>query len=149
MDSVTRCFASGFFHESSSPSPSVYHKGRFEFFRKFAEIFASEGAPTVSTTRWQIFCTLSPVPLVLLMPVANNAWQQDQTADRLKVNLKGKIYPCVNSNTQSCSKKIIKTFLIEDFFHLPPVSTTPVVHLGCEYLRECSKKFGTALMLYS
>jgi hypothetical protein len=23
----------------------------------------------------------------------------------------------------------MKTFLIEDFFHLPPVSTTPVVHL--------------------
>jgi hypothetical protein len=27
------------------------------------------------------------------------------------------------------SKHIIKTFLIEDFFHLPPVSTTPVLHL--------------------
>jgi hypothetical protein len=27
------------------------------------------------------------------------------------------------------SNKIIKIFLIEDFFHLPPVSTTPLVHL--------------------
>ncbi len=26
-------------------------------------------------------------------------------------------------------QKIIKTFLIEEFFHLPPVSTTSVVHL--------------------
>ncbi len=26
-------------------------------------------------------------------------------------------------------KSIIKIFLMEDFFHLPPVSTTPVVHL--------------------
>jgi hypothetical protein len=26
-------------------------------------------------------------------------------------------------------KHIIKTFLIEDFFHVPPVSTTPVMHL--------------------
>ncbi len=34
-----------------------------------------------------------------------------------------------NSTTQRCSKEIMKTFLIEDFFHLPPVSTTPVVHL--------------------
>jgi hypothetical protein len=30
---------------------------------------------------------------------------------------------------QKCPNKIIKTFMIEDFFHLPPVSTTPVVHL--------------------
>jgi hypothetical protein len=34
----------------------------------------------------------------------------------LKVNLKAKIY-------------IIKIFLIEDFFHLPPVSLTPVANL--------------------
>jgi hypothetical protein len=32
------------------PSPRVFHLDRFEFFRKFAEIFASQGAPTVSTT---------------------------------------------------------------------------------------------------
>jgi hypothetical protein len=33
----------------------------------------------------------------------------------------------VNSASQRCPNKIIKIFLIEDFFHLPPVST--VVHL--------------------
>jgi hypothetical protein len=47
----------------------------------------------------------------------------------LKVNLKAKIFIYVNSTTQRCPKKIIKNFLIEDFFHLPPVPTTPVVHL--------------------
>jgi hypothetical protein len=47
----------------------------------------------------------------------------------LKVNLKAKIYIDVNSTTQRCPNKIIKIFLIEDFFHLPPVSTTSVVHL--------------------
>ncbi len=47
----------------------------------------------------------------------------------LKVNLKEKIYLYVNSTTQRCPSKISKTFLIEDFFHLPPVSMTPVVHL--------------------
>jgi hypothetical protein len=47
----------------------------------------------------------------------------------LQVNLKAKIYIYVNSTTQRCPKKIIKTFLLEDFFHLPPVSLTPVVHL--------------------
>jgi hypothetical protein len=47
----------------------------------------------------------------------------------LKENLKAKIYIYVNSTTQRCPNKIIKIFLIEDFFHLPPVSTTPVANL--------------------
>ncbi len=46
----------------------------------------------------------------------------------LKVNLKAKMYICVNSTIQRCPNKIIKIFLIEDFSHLPPVSTTPVVN---------------------
>jgi hypothetical protein len=41
------------------PRPRVLHLDRLEFFRKFAEIFASLGAPPVSTT---------PVSLT---PVAN------------------------------------------------------------------------------
>jgi hypothetical protein len=45
------------------------------------------------------------------------------------VNLKAKIYIYVTSTIQRCSNKIIKIFLIEDFFHLPPVSATPVVNL--------------------
>jgi hypothetical protein len=32
------------------PSPRVFHLDCFKFFRKFAEIFASQGAPPVSTT---------------------------------------------------------------------------------------------------
>ena len=47
----------------------------------------------------------------------------------LKVNLKAKMYICVNSTIQRCPNKIIKIFLIEDFCHLPPVSTTLVVNL--------------------
>ncbi len=49
----------------------------------------------------------------------------------LKVNLKANMYLEVNSTTQRCPKKIIKTFMLEDFFnfHLSPMSTTPVVHL--------------------
>ncbi len=39
-----------FFHESVSPKLWGYHSGRFEFFRKFAEIFAAQGAPPVSLT---------------------------------------------------------------------------------------------------
>jgi hypothetical protein len=47
----------------------------------------------------------------------------------LKVNLKTKIYIYVKSTIQRCPNKIIKICLIEDFFHLPPVSATPVVNL--------------------
>ncbi len=47
----------------------------------------------------------------------------------LKVNLKANIYIYVNSTIQRCPNKIIKIFLIVDFFHLPPVSPTPVVNL--------------------
>jgi hypothetical protein len=47
----------------------------------------------------------------------------------LQVNLKAKIYIYVNFTTQRCPNKIMKKFLIEDFFYLPPVSTKPVVHL--------------------
>jgi hypothetical protein len=74
-----------------------------------------------------------PVLLVPLTPiddtsgkfatgVANNGncIRLYQTVSDLKVNLKKKTYLCVDSTTQSC-KKIFKTFLIEDFFHLPLV----------------------------
>ncbi len=47
----------------------------------------------------------------------------------LRVNLKAKIYIYVNSTTQRCPNKIIKIFLLEGFFHLPPVSLTPVANL--------------------
>jgi hypothetical protein len=47
----------------------------------------------------------------------------------LKVKLKAKIYVYINSSTQRCFNKIIKIFLIEDFFHLQMVLTTLVVHV--------------------
>jgi hypothetical protein len=39
--------------------------------------------------------------------------------------------------------------MIEDFLHLPPVSLHRWQTFSCEYLRKFSKKFETALMLYS
>jgi hypothetical protein len=47
----------------------------------------------------------------------------------LEVNLKAKIYIYVNSTTQRCPNNIIKIFLLECFFYLPPVSLTPVANL--------------------
>jgi hypothetical protein len=40
------------------PSPRVFHLDRFEFFRKFAEIFVSQGAPSVSATPVANFSTI-------------------------------------------------------------------------------------------
>jgi hypothetical protein len=103
---------------------------------KFAEIFASQGAPQISKT-----------------PAANK-WNDEnnimQTAN-LSVNLKKKIYLYVNSTNQRCPNKIFKTLLIKDFFNLSPVSVTPVrwCTLSCEYLRKILKKFETALLGYS
>jgi hypothetical protein len=45
------------------------------------------------------------------------------------MSFKENIYLFANSTTQRCLKEIMKIFLIEDFFHLAPVSMTPVVHL--------------------
>ena len=59
----------------------------------------------------------------------------------LKVNLKAKMYICVNSTIQRCPNKIIKIFLIEDFPHLPPVSTTPVVNLELGISPRIFEKF--------
>jgi hypothetical protein len=64
----------------------------------------------------------------------------------LKVNLKAKMYEDVNSTIQRCPNKIMKIFLIEDFFHLPPVSTTLVVNLE---LRISPRIFEKILMGYS
>ncbi len=77
------------------PSPRVFHLDRFEFFRNFSEIFASQGAPP----RYQ------------------------------RRELEGKNFIYVNSTTQRCPNKIIKIFQLEGFFHLPPVSLTPVTNL--------------------
>ncbi len=83
------CFR--FFHESPSPKLMKIALGSYKFFQKFAEILASQGAPPRYQRHWwkifhrcqrhwwqncrryqrhrrQIF---PPVPLMLLIPVAN------------------------------------------------------------------------------
>ncbi len=89
--------------------------------------------PQVSTT------PAANLPPVSFTPMANNG-SNYQTADNLKWTWKKKIYLYAYSTTQRCPKEIIKIFLIEDFFHLPPVSWHQWQTLSCEYLREFSKK---------
>ncbi len=52
------------------PSPRVLHKDRFEFFRKFAEIIASQGAPPVSTTPAAKLLPVWTTPAANLLPVS-------------------------------------------------------------------------------
>jgi hypothetical protein len=54
--------------------------------------------------------------------------------------MKAKIYIYVNSTTQRCSNKIIKIQLLEGFFHLPPVSLTPVANLELRISPRIFKK---------
>jgi hypothetical protein len=58
----------------------------------------------------------------------------------LKVNLKAKIDIYVNSTTQRCPNKIIKIFLLEGFFYLPPVLLTPVANLELRISPQIFKK---------
>jgi hypothetical protein len=66
----------------------------------------------------------------------------------VKVNLKEKIYLYVNSTTQRCLKKIMKTFLIEDFLFATGVNDTN----GAPWAANLHKnflKFQMALLVYS
>ncbi len=62
-----------FFMNQFPPSSRVFHLDRFEFFRKFAEIFASQGAPPVSTT-----------PVANLPPVSRQTLQTVNIKRRLQ-----------------------------------------------------------------
>ncbi len=144
-DSVTRFFASDFFHESVSSQPYSIPLGPFWISWKFAEIFASQGAPPVSTTpvaNLPLVSTTSRqilprVSLVLLIPVANNG------------NLKTKIYIFVNSTTQRCPNKKFKYLWLKFFSICHQCQWHQWCTLSCEYPANLATKFEMALMVYS
>ncbi len=130
-ETVSRGFLLQVFSWIIIPNPPKITLGSFQIFLKIlGDICKWRSTTSINNSgkfclwypwccwhRWQILGTIS------------NCWH-------LKVILKEKLYLYDISTTQRCFKKIIKTFLIEDFFHLPPVSTAPVVHLE---LRKFSK----------
>jgi hypothetical protein len=69
MDSVRRFFASGFFHESSSPKPLQITLGHLKFLQNFSKIFASQGTPPVSMTLVANFLLVSTTPVENLLRV--------------------------------------------------------------------------------
>ncbi len=75
---------------------------------------------------------LSTKPVANLPPVSMTQVANNGKNNRLLTNkseLEGKNLSIAIYTTQMCSKEIMKTFLIEDFFHLLPVLATQVVHL--------------------
>ena len=59
-----------FFMNQFPHSPRVFNLDRFEFFRKFAEIFTIQGAPPVSTTPAAKLPPVSTTPVANLPPVS-------------------------------------------------------------------------------
>jgi hypothetical protein len=101
-----------FFMNQFPPSPRVFHLDRFEFFRKFAEIFASQGAPPVSTT------PVANLPPVSATPVAN-------FSTIFVVDTGGKFATGVND--AGGKLPLVST---TPAANLPPVSLTPVANNG-------------------
>ncbi len=105
-----------FFMNQFSHSPRVFHLDRFEFFRKFADIFASQGAPSVSTT---------------LTPVANFS-----TIFASVVDTGGTFATGVNDTGGKFATGVndaggkLPPVLATPAANWPPVSTTPVANNG-------------------
>ena len=69
--SLTRDFRlQVFFMNQCPPGPQVFHWGRFEFFQKFAEIFANEYLSPVSLTPAINCLVVSTTPAKNLSPVS-------------------------------------------------------------------------------
>jgi hypothetical protein len=96
------------------PSPRVLHEDRFDFFRKFAEIIASQGAPPVSTT-----------PAAKLLPVSMTPAANFSTNFASVVDTGGKFATGVSD--AGGKLPLVST---TPAVNLPPVSTTPVANYG-------------------
>jgi hypothetical protein len=122
------------------------------------EILGSQGAPSVSTTRAANLPPLSTTPaanFVTSSPCVVDTGGKfasgvNDTGDKFAavVNDAGGKLPPV-STTQRWPNKIITIFLVEDFFHLPPVWLTPVANLELRISLRIFEKLETILMEYS
>ncbi len=128
-------FCFWFFSLSVSPQPQSIPLRSFQIFRIFPEIFASQGAPPKSTT-----------------PAANFSTSFPCVVD---IDTGGKFATGVNDtggiqyeqlSSQRCPKEI-KHFWRKIFSICHRCQRHRWCTLSCEYLREFSKKFETALMV--
>ncbi len=117
-----------FFMNQFPPSPRVFHLDRFEFFRKFAEIFASQGAPLVSTTpaaNLPLVSTTRATPVANLPPVSATPVANFSTIFASVVDTGGKFATGVNDTGGNFA-----TGVNDAGGKLPPVSLTPVANNG-------------------
>jgi hypothetical protein len=85
-----------FFMNQFPPSPRVFLFDRVEFFRKFAEIFASQGAPPVSMTPAAKLPPVSTTPVANLPPVSATPVANSSTIFASVVDTGGKFATGVN-----------------------------------------------------
>jgi hypothetical protein len=114
----------GFFTNQFPPSLRVSLTTVSIFFRKFAEIFTSQGAPPVSTTLVAI------LPRVSITPAANFA-----TSFAGVVDSGGKFATGVNDTGGKLSPVSMTPAA-----NLPPVETTPVANNGNNYQTAANLK---------
>ncbi len=114
-----------FFLNQFPPHPKVFHLDRFEFFRKFAEIFATQGAPPVSTT-----------PVANLPPVSATPSANFYTIFAGVVDTGGKFATGVNDTGGKFATGFndaggkLPPVSTKTAANLPPVSLTPVANHG-------------------
>ncbi len=112
-----------FFMNQFPPSSRVFHLDHLKFFRKFEEIFARQGAPPVSTTPVANFSTI-------FAGIVDTGGNLPPVSTTTAANL-----PPVSNN----GNNFIKIFELEGFFHLRPVSLTPVANLELQIRRIFEK----------
>jgi hypothetical protein len=105
------------------PGPQVFHWGRFEFFRKFAEIFANEYLSQVSTTPAINCSEVSTTPAKNLSPVsttpANNPCDGEITKKPnifRRCQISKKIQSLGEKCTKLSSQQNMKKKFISKFF---------------------------------
>jgi hypothetical protein len=107
-----------FFMNQFPPSPRVLRLDRYEFFQKFAEIFASQGAPPVSTT-----------PVAKLLPVSATPVANFSTIFASDVDTGGKFATGVNDTGGKFAAGVNDAGVNDAGGKFPPVSTTPSANL--------------------
>ncbi len=119
-----------FFMNQFPPHPRVFHLDRFEFFRKFAEIFASQGAPY----RWQICHRCQRYRRQICHRCQRRRWQRHRRqichrcrwhrwqimatisgCKHLKVNLKAKFINMFTLLPKGVQTKLLKFFCLKVF----------------------------------
>ncbi len=144
-----------FFMNQFSPSPWVYHWGHFKFFRKFAEIFAAQGAPPVSLT---LVANGKSSIIKVLIILFGHLWEVELTCRYIfacKFTLRSQqpdivpiIFATSINNTSETGGKICCRCRWYRW-QICHCRWYPWCTLTCKYLLEFSKKFETVLMEYS